>query len=98
MTYSFALIAAEALGIIKSKLIDPNGHLSSWNLDLGDPCTSKWTGVECTNSTLVDGYLHVQELYDLVPLLYSFIFSSCYKHACISFRCNSYSTYVVFVC
>ena len=84
MTYSFALIAVKALGIIKSKLIDPNGNLSSWNR--GDPCTSTWTGVECYNRTSEDGYLHVQELYDLVPLLYLFIFSYCYKHAYVSFR------------
>ncbi|KAJ1422960.1 Serine/threonine-protein kinase, active site [Sesbania bispinosa] len=50
----------EALKAIKNSLIDPNGNLSNWNR--GDPCTSRWTGVLCFNETLVDGFLHVQEL------------------------------------
>lgn len=50
----------EALKAIKKRLIDPNRNLSNWNR--GDPCTSHWTGVLCFNETLVDGYLHVQEL------------------------------------
>ncbi|CAI8597074.1 unnamed protein product [Vicia faba] len=50
----------EALKAIKERLIDPNGNLSNW--ERGDPCTSRWTGVLCFNETLVDGYLHVQEL------------------------------------
>ncbi|XP_058750413.1 probable LRR receptor-like serine/threonine-protein kinase At1g06840 [Vicia villosa] len=50
----------EALKAIKERLIDPNGNLSNWRR--GDPCTSRWTGVLCFNETLVDGYLHVQEL------------------------------------
>ncbi|KAI5397151.1 hypothetical protein KIW84_063105 [Lathyrus oleraceus] len=50
----------EALKAIKEKLIDPNGNLSNWIR--GDPCTSRWTGILCFNETLIDGYLHVQEL------------------------------------
>lgn len=50
----------EALKAIKERLIDPNGNLSNWIR--GDPCTSRWTGVLCFNETLIDGYLHVQEL------------------------------------
>uniref|UniRef100_A0A7N2L697 non-specific serine/threonine protein kinase n=1 Tax=Quercus lobata TaxID=97700 RepID=A0A7N2L697_QUELO len=49
-----------ALRAIKSSLIDPNGNLSNW--DQGDPCTSIWTAVFCYNTTLDDGYLHVQRL------------------------------------
>ncbi|RDX76520.1 putative LRR receptor-like serine/threonine-protein kinase, partial [Mucuna pruriens] len=51
----------DALRIIKGSLVDINGNLSNW--DRGDPCTSNWTGVMCSNTTLVDGYLHVQELH-----------------------------------
>ncbi|KAI5436021.1 hypothetical protein KIW84_022451 [Lathyrus oleraceus] len=36
------------------------GNLSNWIR--GDPCTSRWTGVLCFNETLIDGYLHAQEL------------------------------------
>ncbi|XP_065617649.1 probable LRR receptor-like serine/threonine-protein kinase At1g06840 [Quercus suber] len=50
----------KALQAIKSRLIDPNGNLSNW--DRGDPCTSKWTGIVCYNTTLDDGYLHVDQL------------------------------------
>ncbi|KAI5417015.1 hypothetical protein KIW84_041857 [Lathyrus oleraceus] len=50
----------EALKAIKERLIDPNGNLSNWIR--GDPCTSRWTGVLCFNETLIDDYLHVQEL------------------------------------
>ncbi|KAK4606922.1 hypothetical protein RGQ29_000942 [Quercus rubra] len=50
----------KALWAIKSSLIDPCGNLSDW--DQGDPCTSNWTGVFCYNTTLDDGYLHVQRL------------------------------------
>ncbi|KAL4610947.1 hypothetical protein ACB092_08G089200 [Castanea dentata] len=50
----------KALQAIKSRLIDPNGNLSNW--DRGDPCTSKWTGIVCYNSSLDDGYLHVDQL------------------------------------
>ncbi|XP_054797366.1 probable LRR receptor-like serine/threonine-protein kinase At1g06840 [Prosopis cineraria] len=50
----------DALKIIKQSLVDRNGNLSNWNS--GDPCRSNWTGVVCYNTTLVDGYLHVQEL------------------------------------
>ncbi|KAG4402602.1 hypothetical protein AAZX31_02G222300 [Glycine max] len=51
----------DALRIIKGSLIDINGNLSNWNR--GDPCTSNWTGVMCSNTTLVDGYLHVLQLH-----------------------------------
>lgn len=54
------LTEVEALKAIKERLIDPNGNLSNWIR--GDPCTSHWTGVLCFNETLIDGYLHVQEL------------------------------------
>ncbi|CAJ1970784.1 unnamed protein product [Sphenostylis stenocarpa] len=53
----------DALGIIKGSLIDINGNLTNWGD--GDPCTSNWTGVMCSYTTLVDGYLHVQELHFL---------------------------------
>lgn len=49
-----------ALLSIRRRLIDPNGNLTDWNQ--GDPCTGRWNGVVCYNSTLEDGYLHVQEL------------------------------------
>ncbi|KAK7372245.1 hypothetical protein VNO80_05619 [Phaseolus coccineus] len=51
----------DALRTIKGSLIDTNGNLSNW--DRGDPCTSNWTGVMCSDTTLVDGYLHVRELH-----------------------------------
>ncbi|XP_050282017.1 probable LRR receptor-like serine/threonine-protein kinase At1g06840 isoform X4 [Quercus robur] len=50
----------KALQAIKSRLIDPNRNLRNW--DRGDPCTSKWTGIVCYNTTLEDGYLHVDQL------------------------------------
>ncbi|KAG5122720.1 hypothetical protein JHK84_041060 [Glycine max] len=50
----------EALKVIKGKLIDINGNLSNW--DRGDPCTSDWTGVMCSNTTVDNGYLHVLRL------------------------------------
>ena len=53
-----------ALLAIKRSLIDPNKNLINWNQGDGDPCTSKWTGVVCFNTTLDDGYLHVERLYD----------------------------------
>lgn len=49
-----------ALKAIRSRLIDPLGKLNNW--EVGDPCTSNWTGVICYNLTLSDGYLHVIEL------------------------------------
>jgi hypothetical protein len=52
----------KALRAIKSSLMDPYKNLSSW--DRGDPCTSKWRGVVCYKTTLDDGYLHVEQLYD----------------------------------
>nr|GLL33557.1 probable LRR receptor-like serine/threonine-protein kinase At1g06840 [Ipomoea trifida] len=50
----------EALLSIKKSLVDPYDNLRNWSR--GDPCTSKWTGVLCHNSTKKDNYLHVQEL------------------------------------
>ncbi|KAL2317360.1 hypothetical protein Fmac_031236 [Flemingia macrophylla] len=50
----------DSLRAIKSSLIDINGNLSSW--DRGDPCTSNWTGVMCSNITLDNRYLHVLQL------------------------------------
>ncbi|KAI8016711.1 putative LRR receptor-like serine/threonine-protein kinase [Camellia lanceoleosa] len=49
-----------ALMAIKSSLIDPMKHLKNWNR--GDPCTSNWTGVLCSDTVGTDGYWHVQEL------------------------------------
>ncbi|GLT26767.1 hypothetical protein SLA2020_018120 [Shorea laevis] len=49
-----------AMQTIKKSLIDPNKNLTNWNQ--GDPCTSNWAGVLCSNTTLDDGYLHVIEL------------------------------------
>ncbi|KAL3517942.1 hypothetical protein ACH5RR_020531 [Cinchona calisaya] len=51
---------ARALQSIRKELIDPNGNLSNWKT--GDPCTSNWTGILCSNQTLDDDYLHVIEL------------------------------------
>lgn len=60
----------KALQIIKRSLTDPNKNLSNWNQ--GDPCTSNWTGVVCYNRTLDDGYLHVEQLYDLnIPFIFN---------------------------
>ncbi|KAE8056361.1 hypothetical protein FH972_013140 [Carpinus fangiana] len=53
-------IEVTALQAIKRRLIDPNKNLSNWNQ--GDPCVSNWRGVVCFNTTLDDGYLHVQRL------------------------------------
>ncbi|KAH7515125.1 hypothetical protein FEM48_Zijuj11G0162800 [Ziziphus jujuba var. spinosa] len=50
----------KALQAVKCSLIDPLKHLSGWNK--GDPCVSNWTGVFCIDTTVKDGYLHVQEL------------------------------------
>ncbi|GAB2267627.1 hypothetical protein Dimus_002608 [Dionaea muscipula] len=50
-----------SLRSIGRSLIDPFGHLKSWNN--GDPCADNWTGVLCFDSTGTDdGYLHVHEL------------------------------------
>ncbi|KAL0911557.1 hypothetical protein M5K25_019706 [Dendrobium thyrsiflorum] len=49
-----------ALKAIRNKLIDPLNNLKTWSD--GDPCSSNWKGVLCFNSTLPDGYLHVEEL------------------------------------
>ncbi|GMH07441.1 hypothetical protein Nepgr_009281 [Nepenthes gracilis] len=49
-----------ALRTIKRSLKDPMKNLNNWNQ--GDPCTSNWTGIVCYNTTMDDGYLHVQEL------------------------------------
>ncbi|XP_024022859.1 probable LRR receptor-like serine/threonine-protein kinase At1g06840 isoform X1 [Morus notabilis] len=50
----------KALRAVKSRLIDPNNYLRNWHK--GDPCTSNWTKVVCSNKTGNDGYLHVTEL------------------------------------
>ncbi|KAJ8753939.1 hypothetical protein K2173_000193 [Erythroxylum novogranatense] len=49
-----------ALLAVKDGLIDPLKRLRNWNI--GDPCTSQWTGVLCSNTSEADGYLHVLEL------------------------------------
>ncbi|GLU11947.1 hypothetical protein SLE2022_286650 [Rubroshorea leprosula] len=49
-----------ALQTIEKSLIDPKKNLANWKR--GDPCTSSWTGVLCSNTTPDDGYLHVTEL------------------------------------
>ncbi|KAJ8753942.1 hypothetical protein K2173_000196 [Erythroxylum novogranatense] len=49
-----------ALLAVKDGLIDPMKRLRNWNI--GDPCTSQWTGVLCSNTSEADGYLHVLEL------------------------------------
>ncbi|KAG4966480.1 hypothetical protein JHK84_041062 [Glycine max] len=53
----------DALRAIKRSLIDINGSLSSW--DHGDPCASQseWKGITCSNTTLVDDYLHVRQFH-----------------------------------
>ncbi|KAE8056443.1 hypothetical protein FH972_013218 [Carpinus fangiana] len=53
-------LEVSALQAIERSLIDPNKNLNNWNQ--GDPCTSNWRGVACFNTTLDDGYLHVQRL------------------------------------
>lgn len=54
--------AVNALRAIKKSLIDPYHNLGSWNR--GDPCTSRWAGISCYNTTLDDDYFHVREMYD----------------------------------
>ncbi|XP_058744733.1 probable LRR receptor-like serine/threonine-protein kinase At1g06840 [Vicia villosa] len=55
-------IEVDALRIIKQNLIDISGNLSNWGD--GDPCTSKWRGVMCSNTTSDDDdFLHVQRLH-----------------------------------
>ncbi|XP_043704508.1 probable LRR receptor-like serine/threonine-protein kinase At1g06840 [Telopea speciosissima] len=49
-----------ALRAIKSSLIDPMKHLANWRK--GDPCTSHWTGVLCSDTVGADGYMHVEQL------------------------------------
>ncbi|GMJ01612.1 hypothetical protein like AT5G01950 [Hibiscus trionum] len=49
-----------ALLAVKKQLLDPLNHLRNWNK--GDPCTSNWTGIECSDHPGNDGYLHVEEL------------------------------------
>ncbi|MBA0797361.1 hypothetical protein Gohar_008070 [Gossypium harknessii] len=49
-----------ALLAVKKQLVDPLNRLRKWNK--GDPCTSNWTGVECSDHQGNDGYLHVEEL------------------------------------
>lgn len=58
------LYAVKALRAVKSRLIDPNNYLRNWHK--GDPCTSNWTKVVCSNKTGNDGYLHVAELYVVI--------------------------------
>ncbi|CAN6467574.1 unnamed protein product [Victoria cruziana] len=48
-----------ALQAIRENLRDP---LKNLNWDDGDPCTSKWNGIFCFNSSGSDGYLHVREI------------------------------------
>ncbi|GLT26762.1 hypothetical protein SLA2020_018070 [Shorea laevis] len=70
MLHNSALVGAQssktypdevsALRTIKRSLTDPNKSLTRWNR--GDPCTSNWTGVSCSNTPLDEGYLHVIEL------------------------------------
>ncbi|KAL4308452.1 hypothetical protein GQ457_01G035810 [Hibiscus cannabinus] len=52
--------AFNALLAVKKQLLDPSNHLRNWNK--GDPCTSNWTGIECSDHPGNDGYLHVEEL------------------------------------
>ncbi|KAG8500017.1 hypothetical protein CXB51_006435 [Gossypium anomalum] len=52
--------AVSALLAVKKQLVDPLNRLRKWNK--GDPCTSNWTGVECSDHPGNDGYLHVEEL------------------------------------
>ncbi|KAI4355974.1 hypothetical protein L6164_000028 [Bauhinia variegata] len=49
-----------ALIEVKKKLIDPKGHLRSWNK--GDPCALKWNGVSCLDRVESDGYFHIREI------------------------------------
>ena len=74
INYYLCLIAVTALRAIKGSLIDPNKNLSNWNR--GDPCTANWTGVICFNSSLDDGYLHVEELYDFHSWFINFVRNS----------------------
>ncbi|KAG6680809.1 hypothetical protein I3842_13G061200 [Carya illinoinensis] len=55
-----SLIRRKALEEIKRSLIDPNNNLRNWNR--GDPCTSNWTGIVCSNGTSNDGYRYVLKL------------------------------------
>ncbi|XVF37377.1 hypothetical protein REPUB_Repub20aG0002800 [Reevesia pubescens] len=50
-----------ALLAVKKLLVDPMKHLRNWNE--GDPCTSNWTGLVCSDNLENDGYLHVVELH-----------------------------------
>ncbi|KAK8573124.1 hypothetical protein V6N13_099939 [Hibiscus sabdariffa] len=49
-----------ALLAVKKQLFDPLNHLRNWNK--GDPCTSNWTGIECSDHPENDGYIHVERL------------------------------------
>ena len=89
--YSFAVKALQA---IKSRLIDPNRNLSNW--DRGDSCTSKWTGIVCYNTTLDDGYLHVDQLYDFnlcyfISIREQYWFGKC----CIFFHLEHFSVFLL---
>ncbi|KAK8631269.1 hypothetical protein V6N13_080024 [Hibiscus sabdariffa] len=52
--------AVGALLAVKKQLFDPSNHLRNWNK--GDPCTSNWTGIECSDHPGNDGYIHVEKL------------------------------------
>lgn len=47
-------------------------NLKNWNK--GDPCTSEWIGISCSDKNTTDGYLHITVLYVLFVLLLSFLF------------------------
>ncbi|XP_073291644.1 probable LRR receptor-like serine/threonine-protein kinase At1g06840 [Primulina huaijiensis] len=49
-----------ALRSIKNSLVD-HGKLDGWKR--GDPCTSNWSGINCYDTPLEDGYFHVKELF-----------------------------------
>lgn len=71
--YILIYFAVNALQEIKRSLIDPMRNLSNW--EKGDPCTSNWTGIICSNSSH-DGHFHVQELY--VTLMLAFVTFFCF--------------------
>ena len=85
----------KALWAIKSSLIDPCGNLSDW--DQGDPCTSNWTGVFCYNTTLDDGYLHVQRLYEFNLSWFLFLSESIIDMNIVAYFRTIFSYFVSFV-
>lgn len=58
---SVSTIAVDALRAIRRNSVDSQNFLGNWGR--GDPCMRNWTGVGCSDAHLVDGYLHIQELY-----------------------------------